>query len=987
MSIASRLEFLLIPFKAQTIFTGRVNGTLTDPYMSVPYDGSSVTSNPLAGNTVWFGSTAGARDRGVLRLRSWNGSNQISVAENDDVTQYVQDNDFITIKQEWRLWPIYLRAVQSGTTVSIFQDYNVSWQRQTIDWKPVAVAGPPAVSEFNGTNFTAKFVGDRSFALASGATITAYLWTAPGSVEGTSTSQGTEASPVTFTWTTTGQKLVHLRVTDSNGNTHTNYTWAFGFSPNSPASIAYTDFDAFNDNLDFEQGGGSCSFTVHNDAAITDFPAECMVILASRGSQTTPTGYWPFRTNVHFVGYVVGKSVRQNPISGDVSFRATTIDGLMRNLTAFPASLTYKNSPNNWTTAANLTVDRAASYLWHYHSTLSLMTSIIPSNYSGLIQRQDFGPSSLYDQLQSELMASILGKVVSNHQSVLYHEIDYQMMLNAERAAVTSRKTLHKGVWVDDVNIEERDNYDWPTNQVKMSGVYYPGGSIEDVCPSFSEAPGNAPKVYGKERNYDRLIITSQSALNIRCGRALAKDIQDYPTVDMRFINDGSFTTVPQEIFPTRIEAGDNERGIAFSTSVLPRRISRNYDNYNGFIDVSVGFEPVTDGPPGVTVDLPCGPPEQKLGSREVPLERQEESGAGCSSLEIGSVATFETDGTTDESIVALSATKFITAYRTFADFFGNACVLDVSGTTVTPGTPVAFDSGGLVGEAAISITALSATKALVVWRRNDEPRAMVLDISGTVITTNTSVAIDLGYTGGGLGVVALSATKALAVYGLSTGTYTAVLDVSGSTITVNTPVLVSAIIGDNTAVCKISSTSAFASFGVTEGNPYGVVLSGITTTVTVGTPTFLDAVAAFTADSWNFAGLLDSARALVAYEVSDAIKAVIATISGTTVTAGTPVFVSGSDFALDELPSVAILSATRAIISFSQGQFAGAIPLTISGTDISAGDDIDIGTQETVSPATFYSGIAPISETSLVIAFCDVGDSGKGKAAVISCG
>lgn len=586
--------------------------------------------SPLPGMSVWFGTTAGGQELGVLRLRSWNGSSQISVAESDDVGPTIANADFITIKAEWRLWPIYPRAVISGNNATLFIDYNTAYSDQLSKYKPVAVAGPPAVVEYNGTNAQALFVGDRSFALAAGATITGYLWTAPGSVEGTSTSQGTQASPVTFTWTSTGQKLVYLRVTDSNGKTATNYTWAFVVDPNNPETVAYVNFDAYNDNFDYEQGGGSCTFTVKGSATITDFPNEAMIVMASRPTtpgETTPTGYWPHRGNVHFAGYIVGNTVRQNPVSGDVTFTAVTIDTLMRNVTAFPVSLTYRNSPQDWTQAANLTTDRAASYLWHYHSTLSLMASIRPSNYAGLIQRQDFGPNGgIHSQLDSELMASLWGKVVVNNQGVVHHLIDYNLMNNAERATVGVRKTLHKGVWVDDLTIEERHAYSLPVNVVKMSGVLYPGGEIDDVCPLFSEAPGNAPKAYGSEMNYDRLILTSQTDLNIRCGRALAKQNARYSGFGLRFVNDGSFTIAPQELFPSNIEAADNDRGLALTTRLLPRRISRTFDNQLGLIGYDVGFEPETDGPPGVTVDLPCGPPEQKMPNNRPPSTPQDNS-------------------------------------------------------------------------------------------------------------------------------------------------------------------------------------------------------------------------------------------------------------------------------------------------------------------------------------------------------------------------
>lgn len=256
-NLAAPLSFYLITEKSPISLTARVNGAPTDPYMSISYDTASAGSiTPLPGMTVWFGSTSGGQERGVLRLRSWNGSNQISVAESDDVGPLIQDNDFISIKMQWRLWPIYPRALITGLDAVVYVDYDIPYSDQLSKYKPVAVAGPPSVTEYNGTTFQAKFVGDRSFAVAPGATLTGFLWTAPGSVEGTSTSQGTEGSPVTFTWTSTGQKLVYLRVTDSNGKTATNYTWAFGIDPNNPETVAYIDFDSFNDNFDYEQGGG-----------------------------------------------------------------------------------------------------------------------------------------------------------------------------------------------------------------------------------------------------------------------------------------------------------------------------------------------------------------------------------------------------------------------------------------------------------------------------------------------------------------------------------------------------------------------------------------------------------------------------------------------------------------------------------------------------------------------------------------------------------
>ena len=615
MAEVSPLRFFLAPQPQETIFTGRVNGAPSDPYINITFDNGSTGAfgNPLAGMTVYFGTTAGGSERGKRRLRSFSGASTgtIKIDESDDVGPIIQNNDYITIRSDIRLWGRYPRFVQSGENVTIYEDYDIAYNNQTSNWWPVAVTGPPGFALLEGGTAQISFVGDRSSAMAQGATITNYLWTAYNSNEGTSASQGTEGAPVVFTWTAPGWYLVSLKVTDSNGNTHTSYTWAIIENPDNP-SITHEKFYNTSDTFDFEQGGGECSFVVQ-DASPSDFPEECMVVHIADGTQTTPTASWPFRTNILFVGWVLTDSIRQNPESGDVSFRAGTVDAIMRNVSMFPVSLTDVTTPVEWTQAKNLTVDRAASYLYKWHSVLDTMTPIVFSGDTRLIKRQDFGPTDLYSTSQGELVSSILGKVVCTPQGVIYITIDYNVMNSTERAAVDTGKTLHKGIWVNDVGIEERADYQWPSRKVSMSGIAYFGGEYDDICPLFSEAPGDAMKSYGKENNFDRLILSSQSDLNVRCGHMLAKLTQRFYSYRMSFINDGSFSNAPQVLFPAIIEDEDNERGYSYSGNLIPRRMTRAYNYEAGYYQIEVEFEPETSGQPGLTVDVDCGPPEQVL--------------------------------------------------------------------------------------------------------------------------------------------------------------------------------------------------------------------------------------------------------------------------------------------------------------------------------------------------------------------------------------
>lgn len=627
MATLSQLDFYMVVLKPVTVFTGRVNGTPSDPYISIAWDGGATGTStsvgtsgaPIEANTVWFGTSGGGRERGVVRLRDWTSSEPtgttgtLKIAETDDVGPIIADDDHITVKLEWRLWGKVPRTDDSDTNnIILYEDYDVAFNNQTVDWLPLSVPGPPAVAFLEGGQAQVDFVGDRSKALAPGASLSSHLWTAHGSSEGTSTSQGTEASPVTFTWSSAGQYLVSFRETDSNGNSHTSYTWVFIIDPASPNDVAFTKFDGSSDSDDFFQGGETASFTVHADADTSEFPEEALVMVVARGNITTPTATWPNRGNVLFMGYIMEDTVNQDPLHGTISFRAVTIDGIMKNLPIYPVRLEDNANPQNWTQGKDLTVDRLISFLGHWRSTLSLMTSIVLLEDSAEIKSQDFGHSSLYS-LMDGLMKDAWGKAASSHQSVLYLERDYQTMSASEKAAVTTRKTLHKGVWVGDVGIRERATWASPTRKVKRAGVYYPGDDAQAI-PYFSEAPGDVQADFGNEDSKSGYILTTQSDLNIRTGNEFARQNQRYPAITMQFLNDGSFGTVPQELFPAVIEASDNRRGLALTPNLVPRQVRKTYNHQGGYFAVQVTFEPVATGEPGITVVMPAEPPSKTGG-------------------------------------------------------------------------------------------------------------------------------------------------------------------------------------------------------------------------------------------------------------------------------------------------------------------------------------------------------------------------------------
>ena len=74
----------------------------------------------------------------------------------------------------------------------------------------------------------------------------------------------------------------------------------------------------------------------------------------------------------------------------------------------------------------------------------------------------------------------------------------------------------------------------------------------------------------------------------------------------------------------------------------------------------------------------------------------------------------FESASTSYTSVAALDSSKAVVTYTDNGNSsYGTACVLSISGTTVTAGTPVVFESATTNY---ISVAALDSSKAVVTY-------------------------------------------------------------------------------------------------------------------------------------------------------------------------------------------------------------------------------------------------------------------------------
>lgn len=350
--------------------------------------------------------------------------------------------------------------------------------------------------------------------------------------------------------------------------------------------------------------------------------------------------------------------------------------------------------------------------------------------------------------------------------------------------------------------------------------------------------------------------------------------------------------------------------------------------------------------------------------------------------LSVSSPTTYESATSTYNVITMLSATKALVCYRDGGNGGrGTACVLTLSGSTVSAGTPVVFESTNVTVNL-FSVVALSETKAVVLCHSSTMGQAArVLDISGTTITPGASRYAYANCSR--CSAVALSDTQVLISYNdnsnSSYGT-ARILTISGTSITAETAYVYES---DDTAyisVTALSSTKAVTCYSDVANSSQGTacVLDISGTTITPGTPVV------FETDDVVYTTItkLSESVAVVCYGRSTGTSAGVACvldISGSTITPGSSADYSSSGAAWYN--SAGTLSSTRALVAYrdsGNGNRGTCAEITVAGSVPTIADTEIFDTSDCA-----HIGLAALTSIEAIVCFTDNGSSSYGKAIV----
>ncbi len=313
-------------------------------------------------------------------------------------------------------------------------------------------------------------------------------------------------------------------------------------------------------------------------------------------------------------------------------------------------------------------------------------------------------------------------------------------------------------------------------------------------------------------------------------------------------------------------------------------------------------------------------------------------------------------------SVATLSASSFLYAYIGYDTGAGTAnlyaVVATISGTTITFGTPVTIRSG--LSPQGVGCCALSPTSALVTYGNASSVFAgTALSISGTTITAGSETTT--GTTASSVSCVALTSTTALCLDNY--GTNVRVGTVSGTSLTWASPLGIGST-GNYAYITSASPTTAIAAnipyTGPNSGKLCATALTISGTSITAGSETVLDASPS--GDPFGIQAV-SATSAIAAYQATSTnyLRAVGMSISGTTITAGTPATLSSSAVYFSNYDAGPIMAATSSaqalFVSRSSANTLVGQNLIISGTSVTTSDTETILSTGPRSPTVTYLG------------------------------
>lgn len=588
-----------------TVYTARLAAvpSSTDKVASITYNtGSGTLANVLQDMTILVGSTAGASDVGIARIRKdgTTTAGTLYIGETSEINW--TSNAYLTVLDSFELWPRHVNIDTDGTTP--LMDYDVAYtdQNQAAGSIPTPIMGSHAVLWLRGASVT--YSPDASSSWVNGGTITDYLWEC---ATADSITNDTTATP-TFTFDTAGTHRIALTVTGDNGVTFTGYRYVFVVTETSGVTTQFTLDSCAGD---YDTGGWAYRVTLYDEATKALIRDRALCVLHSvdyYGDTLGSVGYVAGAENVLAVGWIAGESVTwaSEDKSGTVAFDVQGPHYWLGQMTAFPSGVkdvSDSTTPNKWTKFRGLTLNKAWYHFMRWRCTATRCIDVYPIDDTRRIKRLESpGGQNIWAQLIEISRRSILAEPCADRYGRLFLQINHQYV--TDRSSMPTVQAITSSDWRDSITLD-RMTVD-TTSLVDLSGMAWDGTT---PTAYFSLAPGHVFNHYGAVEVVDRLALIDQSTSNTLAGLYSARKNNAYPKVDIPLASHHRLIDIaPYQRVTLAVSSSDTPRGITESFTLIPRSVSYGYQD--GYILTDVSCESEVTADLAVTGDTPPNPPD-----------------------------------------------------------------------------------------------------------------------------------------------------------------------------------------------------------------------------------------------------------------------------------------------------------------------------------------------------------------------------------------
>ena len=337
------------------------------------------------------------------------------------------------------------------------------------------------------------------------------------------------------------------------------------------------------------------------------------------------------------------------------------------------------------------------------------------------------------------------------------------------------------------------------------------------------------------------------------------------------------------------------------------------------------------------------------------------------------------------------NSNKVVVAYRDKGNSdYGTAIVGTVSGTSITFGKPVIFEYGDV--QHVYATYDSNSNKVVIAYRDNGNSSygtAIVGTVSGTSISFGSATVFESAETDFISATFDSSNNKVVIAYrdvGNSNYGTAVVGTVSGTSISFGTAVVFESVRSDNiSATFDSANNKVVIAYKDTGNSSYGTAIVG---TVSGTSISFGTAVVFNSETTSYFSATFDSAnnKVVIAYRDSGnsgAGTAIVGTVSGTSISFGSAVVYETGNTLRNS--STFDSARNKVIITYydneNSNDYGTFVVGTVSGTSISFGTPVVFDSSSTSYPSATYDS----TNNKVVISYMDGGNSNYGTAVVVN--